>query len=180
MKLDTFNNPDFNRGAPWWLEALWIAVSGLLFSTWLPGSRWRCALLRMFGAKVGRGVVIKPAVRIKFPWKLTVGNYSWLGESVWIDNLDRVEIGDNCCISQGVYFCTGNHRWDKATFDLVTKPIIIEDESWIGARATLLPGVVVHSNCVLSAGFIAAGHYEKDTIYKQDLMNVKRTTRVYS
>jgi hypothetical protein len=89
---------------------------------------------------VGTGVVIKPHVRVKFPWKLYIGDHSWIGESVWIDNLAQVTIGSNCCISQGAYLCTGSHRWDRDTFDLVTKPIVIEDQCWVGAMARVAPG----------------------------------------
>lgn len=125
-------------------------MEGLLFNSWLPGSGWRVRILRWFGAKIGKGVVIKPYVRIKFPWKLRIGDHSWIGESVWIDNLAEVRIGSNCCISQGAYLCTGSHRWDRVTFDLEAKPIIIEDQCWVGAMATIAPGVRMKQGAVLT------------------------------
>ena len=74
----------------------------------------------MFGAKIGNGVILKPKIFIKFPWKLEIGNNTWIGEKVWIDNIETVSIGDDCCVSQGVYFCTGNHDFKKETFDFKT------------------------------------------------------------
>lgn len=166
MKLDTYSAGDFHRGRPRWVEALWIVVAGLSFSTWLPGSAWRRTLLRVFGATIGSGVIIKPRVRIKFPWKLAIGDHSWIGEEVWIDNLDQVSIGSHCCISQGAYFCTGNHRWDRASFDLATKPILVEDQCWIAAKVCLAPGTIVRARAVLAMGLAASGEYSEAEIHR--------------
>lgn len=168
MKLDSFSNPEFKRGRPLWVEIIWTILAGLTFSTWLPGSSWRVALLRLFGAKIGQGVVIKPRVRVKFPWKLKVGDHSWLGESVWIDNLDLVTIGSHCSISQGAYFCTGSHRWDRASFDLTTKPIVIEDQCWIAAKVSMAPGAIVREKAVLVMGIVASGEYSGGMIHRPD------------
>jgi len=165
MRLDRFDNSGFDRGAPWVVEALWRAVEGLVFASWIPGSGWRAALLRLFGAKVGQGVVIKPRVRVKFPWKLSIGEHSWIGESAWIDNLDEVVIGDHCCLSQGVYLCTGNHRWDDEAFALVTRPIRIEDHSWLGAHARVGPGVVCRTGGVLTMASTAVSDLESWTVH---------------
>jgi putative colanic acid biosynthesis acetyltransferase WcaF len=160
MRLADFKNDRFDRGRSGLVEACWRIVEGLLFNSWLPGSGWRTGLLRAFGAQVGQGVVIKPHVRVKFPWKLHIGDHSWIGESVWIDNLAEVRIGSNCCISQGAYLCTGSHRWDKETFDLETKPIVIEDQCWVGAMARVGPGVTMRAGAVLTMGSIATSSLE--------------------
>ena len=122
MRLDLYRNPHFPRGATRLTELVWIVLSGLLVASWLPGSGWRTFLLRLFGARIGQGVVIKPHVSIKFPWRLIVGNHVWIGERVWIDNLAEVAIGSNSCISQGAYLCTGSHDWSDSRFGLVTRP----------------------------------------------------------
>ncbi|HCQ66712.1 MAG TPA: colanic acid biosynthesis acetyltransferase WcaF [Rhodobacteraceae bacterium] len=158
MRLDQFTNPDFDRGASKAKEALWIALDGLLLSSWLPGSGWRAALLRAFGASIGTGVVIKPRVRVKFPWRLALADHVWIGESVWIDNLDKVTIGAHTCLSQGAYLCTGSHDWTDPRFALVTKPIRIEGECWVGARATLAPGTIMETGAVLAMGGLGRGH----------------------
>ena len=165
MRLADFDNSNFDRGRPRWVEVCWRAVEGLFFNSWLPGSGWRVWLLRLFGAQVGNGVVIKPHVRVKFPWKLIIGDHTWIGESVWIDNLAEVRIGSNCCISQGAYFCTGSHRWDRETFELETKPIVIEDECWVGAKTQIAPGVVMQSGAVLTLGSIASSNMAGGSIH---------------
>jgi len=144
-----------DRGRSLVIEAAWNVVQEFLFATGLPGTRWRTAVLRLFGARIGRGVVIKPRARIKFPWRLQVGDFSWLGEALWIDNLAEVAIGNHCCISQGAYLCTGNHDWSSERFDLITRPISIHNGAWIGAYAVVGPGVIVGEGAVLSLGGVA-------------------------
>lgn len=115
----------------------------------------KVSVLRFFGAKIGKGVVIKPGVNVKYPWLLTIGDYSWIGEDVWIDNLAQVTIGADCCISQGTLLLTGNHNYKLPTFDLIVKPIVIEDGAWVGAKCIVCPGVTVGSHAVLTVGTIA-------------------------
>lgn len=155
MKLDTFNKNSFDRGAGMLTEAVWVLVQSLLFSSVIPGSGWRRAVLRFFGAKIGKKVIIKPRVRVKFPWRLEIGEFSWIGEAVWIDNLSAVRIGSHCCVSQGAYLCTGNHDWKKSSFDLKSAPISIEDRVWICAKAVIGPGVTVKEGAVLCLGAVA-------------------------
>lgn len=164
MRLDKYDGSGFDRGSVGAAEIIWFGLSGLLFSSSLPGSKWRVFLLRVFGATVGKGVVIKPSVRIKFPWRLKIGNYSWIGESVWIDNLDQVTIGSHCCISQGAYFCTGSHNWKKEKFDLITKPICLDDEVWVGAMTRIGPGVSFGRGSVLVLGSTATSALAPFTI----------------
>ena len=117
-------------------RVLWYWVSLTVLETGLP---WPMGIkrfwLRVFGAKLGKGVVLKPRIRVKYPWNLTIGDHSWIGEEVWIDNLDHVHIGHHCCVSQGAYLLCGNHDYTRPTFDLITRSVILEDGSWAGARA---------------------------------------------
>ncbi len=123
-------------------------------------------LLRMTGASVGAGVVIKPRVTIKYPWKLAVGDHSWIGEQVWIDNLDQVTIGAHVCISQGALLLCGNHDYKKPTFDLITGPIVLEDGVWIGAKASVALGVTCGSHSVLAMGSVATKNLEEWIVYQ--------------
>lgn len=157
MHLNRFENKDFQRGASRGAETLWLAVSGLLVASWLPGSGWRVLLLRAFGATIGDGVVVKPGVRVKFPWRLVVGDHCWIGERAWIDNLAEIRLDDHVCISQGAYLCTGSHDWSADTFDLIVKPIHLESHVWIGAAANLAPGTVVEEGAVVAMGTFAHG-----------------------
>lgn len=154
MWLDRFTSSSFDRGAPLWKEVLWVVVGGLMLSSWLPGSGWRRSLLVTFGAQIGRSVVLKPGLRVKFPWRLSIGDNTWIGEDVWIDNLAEVTVGAHTCLSQAAYLCTGSHDWGKDTFDLITCAITIGDHAWLGAQASLAPGSVMEDGAVLAmAGF---------------------------
>lgn len=155
IRLSEFDNRWYRPGRSLPVRALWFFVgSPLVRSSWLPLASWKAGLLRLFGARLGRGVVVKPGVRVKHPWLLEIGEHSWIGEDVWIDNLAPVTVGRNACLSQGVYLCTGNHDWSDPAFGLVVKPIRVEDGAWVGARSVLAPGVVVGAYAVICAGSV--------------------------
>jgi putative colanic acid biosynthesis acetyltransferase WcaF len=157
VHLSRYDNAGYDPGRSLVTRMLWFAVGlPLLRSAWLPLSGFRCWLLRQFGARIGSGVVCKPGLRVKFPWRLTVGNHSWLGEDCWIDNLANVTIGHDCCLSQGSYVCTGNHDWSDEAFSLITREVRIEDGCWVGARAMVLPGVTLHTGAIAAAGSVIA------------------------
>ncbi|WP_085790063.1 WcaF family extracellular polysaccharide biosynthesis acetyltransferase [Roseivivax jejudonensis] len=164
MRLDRYETGDFQRGANRLTEAVWLLFSALLGSG-LPGSAWRRWILICFGARIGEGVVLKPGLRIKFPWHLEVGNHTWIGERVWIDNLARVKLGHNVCISQGAYLCTGSHDWAADSFDLITKPIEVSDHAWVCAKAMLAPGTEVLSGAVITMASLGKGRLKAWTVY---------------
>ena len=155
VRLDLFDSKSFKRGRGVLTEALWVIAFSPLMTSQLPGSRWRVSLLRAFGASIGKAVVIKPHVIVKFPWRLTVGDHSWIGEGGWIDNLAPVVIGSYACISQGAYLCTGSHDWRQPTFDLITKPINIGASAWVCAKAIVAPGVTIGEGAVVGLGAVA-------------------------
>jgi putative colanic acid biosynthesis acetyltransferase WcaF len=105
-------------------------------------------------------------VKITFPWKLTIGDNVWFGEECWLLNLEHITIGNNVCISQRAFLCTGNHNYKSPSFDLIVKPILIEDGAWIGASTIIGPGVVVGSHAVLTAGSVATGSLKPFGIYR--------------
>ena len=111
-------------------------------------------LLRLFGASIGLGGRIKPRVCITAPWNLTIGDYCWLGEGLWIDNLAKVVIGDHVCLSQGSFLCTGNHDFRSNQFDLRLGPITVHSEAWVAAQTVLAPGVTVGAGAVVSLGAV--------------------------
>lgn len=146
---------------------LWYILSLFFFENALPyPSRLKINILRWFGAKVGHGVVIKPNVRIKFPWNLNVGNNVWLGEHVWIDNLAKVVIGNNCCLSQQCYLLTGNHDYNSKSFDLLVSEIHIDDSVWVGARAIVCPGTIMETGSILTVGSVGSKVISSNGIYK--------------
>lgn len=167
VDLSAFSTGGFDRGAGPFKEALWLVVSRVLFQ-WCPFclSPLKRAVLRLFGASVGRGVVIKPEVKITFPWKLVVGDHAWLGEECWLLDLAPITIGNHACISQRAFLCTGNHNYTSPAFDLVTKPIQIGQGAWIGANAFVGPGVAVGTHAVLAAASVATKDLEPHGIYQ--------------
>jgi putative colanic acid biosynthesis acetyltransferase WcaF len=123
-------------------------------------------MLRVFGAKLGKGVIIKPRVNIKYPWYLIIGDNTWIGEGVWIDNLTWVRIGSNVCISQEAYLLTGNHNYKDKKFGLIIGEINIEDGAWIGARSIVCPGVSCGKHSVLTVGSILQKDAVANRIYR--------------
>lgn len=166
--LETYTTGGYAPGRAKVVIALWLLVEAVLVASWIPGSRHRSAVLRLFGARIGRGVVIKPRVRVKYPWRLEVGDHSWIGEGVWVDNLADVRIGANACLSQGAYLCTASHDWSRSSFDLRTAPIVVEDGAWVGARVSIGPGVTIGEGAVATLGLSVVKSLEPWMIHYPD------------
>lgn len=165
--LSLYQNSNYHTGANWLKRALWFYVNAIIFKTsLLPVSAIKRVLLRLFGARVGKRVIIKPCVNIKYPWNLTIGQNTWIGENVWIDNLVMVSIGANACISQGAYLLTGSHNYKKPTFDLITGAIVLADGVWIGANAVVNQGITAGSHAVLTAGSVANKNLDGYCVYQ--------------
>ena len=155
MNLEAYDNKGFDRGSSRLRELAWLAAQSFFFRrSVMPWYRLRRGLLRLFGAAVAPGVLVKPGVRVTFPWKLTIGKNSWVGEDAWLLNLAPITIGNNVCISQRAFLCTGSHDWTKESFDLITRPITIEDGVWICAQVFVAPGVTIGRDAVVTAGSV--------------------------
>ena len=166
INLAEYNNSWYKPG-PVWKILLWFVVNVLFFNNGLAVLyKSKCWILRRFGAKIGKRVIIKPNVSIKYPWFLQIGDNVWIGEKVWIDNIGSVVIGKNVCISQGAYLLTGNHNYKKAEFDLMIGALTLEDGVWIGANATVCPGVTCKTNSVLTVGSVATKNLDPNSIYQ--------------
>ncbi|TZF86221.1 colanic acid biosynthesis acetyltransferase WcaF (plasmid) [Pedobacter sp. BS3] len=161
-----FDTKDYQPGASVFKQLLWYFTSCLFFRSGLiPFSSVLAFILRLFGARIGQDVRIKPYVHIKYPWKFTMGDHSWIAEC-FIENLDDVIIGRNVCVSQKAVLMTGNHNYKTEGFDLMTGKIFLEDGVWIGAGAMVCPGVHCYSHAVLAAGAIATKDLEAYSIYQ--------------
>lgn len=165
--LKAYNNYPYNPGGNALKRVIWYYVNALIFkSSLFPFYGIKVGLLRLFGAKIGKQVEIKPCVNIKYPWNLTIGNEVWVGENAWIDNIVNVTIGNNVCLSQGAILITGSHNYKKPTFDLITGPVTIEDGVWIGAGAMVNQGLIVGTHAVLTAGSVATKNLEAYGVYQ--------------
>lgn len=166
-RLDLFNNNWYRPGGTIISRLIWYLVNVLFFLNPLnPLSGIKVFFLKLFGAKVGRNVVIKPGVNIKYPWLLTIGDNVWLGEKVWIDNLCSVVIGNNVCVSQGALLLTGNHNYKKVSFDLTLGNIVLEEGVWIGAHAIVCPNVTCKSHSILTVNSVATSELKEYSIYQ--------------
>lgn len=164
--LSKYNNSWYKPGGGI-KRTLWYFINVIfLINPLNPSSAIKKAMLKLFGAKIASGVVIKQGVNIKYPWKLSIGENTWVGENVWIDNLDQVTIGKNCCLSQGALLLCGNHNFKQKTFDLMIGSIVLEDGVWIGAQSMLTPNTTCKSHAVLSVQSVASGTLEAYSIYR--------------
>lgn len=141
----------YDKGRGFAMQVLWVAVSTLVFTqVWCPG-QLRCAILRAFGAQIGKGVLIRHRVSVQWPWKLAIGDNSWVGTDAELYNLDNIVIGSDVCISQHVFLCTGSHDRTSETFEFDNGPIVVENGAWVCARATVLRGVTIGANSIIGA-----------------------------
>jgi putative colanic acid biosynthesis acetyltransferase WcaF len=150
--LNSFKLPPNFRGRNAFTVQLWWLVQSVLFKTspqFLYG--WRNFLLRLFGAKIGKKVIIRPSVKVTYPWKLSIGDYSWIGDDVALYTLGNIEIGDNVVISQRSYLCTGSHNYKKKNFPIYQKPIKICDEVWIATDVFIAPGITIGTRTVIGS-----------------------------
>lgn len=156
VRNDRFDPAEgLDRGRPVIIEAAWYLAKWLLFLTAFPfPSALKRTILRLFGARIGKGVIMKPRVNIHLPWKLTVGDFSWIGEEVFILNFEPVVIGSHCCVSQRAFLCTGNHDYRQAHMPYRNQPITIADGAWIGAQTFIAPGVQIATEAVVMAGSV--------------------------
>jgi len=167
MRLDRFDaSRALDRGQSVLVEALWYGIKVAFFLTAIPWpSALKCVLLRLFGAKIGTGVVIKPRVNIHMPWRLEIGNHSWIGEEVFLLNFAKVRIGSHACISQRAFLCTGNHDFRDPEFAFRCGPISVGDGAWVGAGVLVGPGVEIGDEAVVSAGSVVFKTLEGGMVY---------------
>jgi putative colanic acid biosynthesis acetyltransferase WcaF len=152
QRMDEFQVPPGFRGRSAAYTQLWWIVQSTLFGL-SPQVfyGWRRWLLRSFGAKIGKGVFLRPSVRVTYPWKLTVGDYCHIGDEVVLYTLGEIEIGDCAVVSQRSYICTGSHDYTSPTFNIYAKKIVIESEAWVATDVFVAPGVRIGTGAVVGA-----------------------------
>ncbi len=150
--LSLFRVPDSFRGRSKVTVQLWWIVQATLFS-WSPQFLygWRAFLLRLFGAQIGKHVKVRSTVKVTYPWKVTIGDYTWVGDDCMLYSLGEIRIGSHVAIAHKVYFNTGGHEYDKKTFDIFFKPLVIEDECWITTDVYVAPGVTIGKGTIVGA-----------------------------
>ena len=166
--LRTFTVTGYDKGRGKTVQALWFAVMNTVFMAWFCPARLRVAILRAFGARIGEGVLIRHRVRVLWPWKLSVGDNTWIGEGAWLLNLEPIVIGSDVCLSQEAFLCAGSHDHRAADFRYRNAPITVRDGAWVAARATVLAGVTVGRHSVVGAGTVLARDLPELTLHTAD------------
>ncbi|MDF2926670.1 MAG: putative acyl transferase [Paenibacillaceae bacterium] len=152
IRLDRYNQDWYSRGRSGFIVLLWWFIQGTIFRFSLhPMYAWRNFLLRLFGAQIGRGVQVRATAKFTYPWKVSIGEYSWIGDHVELYSLDQIHIGSHCVISQNSYLCTGSHDIYDENFGLITKPVTVGDGAWIASDVFLYPGVAIGEMAVVAA-----------------------------
>jgi putative colanic acid biosynthesis acetyltransferase WcaF len=152
IELKSYDQNWYSRGRSNIVILLWWFIQGTIFRFSIHNMyKWRNFLLRIFGAKIGIGVKVRPTCKITYPWKVSIGDYTWIGDDVKLYSLDNITIGKNCVISQESYLCTGSHNIRDKRFSLITRPINISDGAWIASDVFIYPGITIEEMAVVAA-----------------------------
>lgn len=167
VRLNHFNSSlGLNRGVSKFKELIWYFIKIWFFLSAIPyPSKFKVFLLRIFGAKVGKGTVLKPRVNIHFPWKLEIGNYVWIGEEVFLLNFEKISIGNDVCISQRAFLCGGNHDYKTSSMPYRNGPIKLENGCWVGAGVFVGPNVIIGVDSVVNAQSVITKSIPENSIY---------------
>jgi len=166
QNLNLYKTPDNFRGKSKITVQLWWLVQALFFSTtpqFMYG--WRRFLLKCFGAKIGKNVIIRPSAKFTYPWKIKIGDYSWIGDDVVLYSLGEIEIGAHTVVSQKSYLCTGSHDYTKNNFPIYSKKIIIKDECWLATDVFVSPGVTIGRGTVVGARSTVIKDLNSNSVY---------------
>lgn len=135
------------------IRRIFWRTTWLLLASWTPPflHEWRSALLRAFGARIGKGVHVYPSVSIWAPWNLVIDDEAGVGPNVHLYSMALIHIGKRVVISQGAHLCAGTHDYRLENFPLIARPIFVGDRAWICASAFVGPGVSIGEGSILSA-----------------------------
>lgn len=167
--VSKFNLPRGFRGRHAIVVQLWWLVEATIFRI-SPQFMYsfRVFILRIFGAKIGKGVLIRPSVTITYPWKVSIGDYAWIGDDVVLYSLGEIEIGANAVVSQRSYLCAADHDYCQVDFPIQAKKVTIGSQAWLAADVFVAPGVTIREGAVIGArssvfkdmpaGMVCMGH----------------------
>jgi putative colanic acid biosynthesis acetyltransferase WcaF len=150
--LSLFKIPKKFRGRSKIFVQFWWIIYAIFFRLspqFLYG--WRRFILRSFGAKIGKKVIIRPSVQITYPWKVKIGDFCQIGDDVVLYSLGEIEIGNNVVISQRSYLCTGSHNHLKIDFPIYAEQITINEQCWLGTDVYIAPGITIGTGTVVGA-----------------------------
>lgn len=152
QQLESFRLPTGFRGRTAITVQLWWIVQATLFACspqFMYG--WRRWLLRLFGAQVGGGVLVRSSVKTTYPWKVTIGDYAWIGDDVVLYSLGEIEIGNNAVVSQRSYLCAASHDYKQTDFPIYAKKVCVGAQTWLATDVFVAPGVSIGEGTVVGA-----------------------------
>jgi putative colanic acid biosynthesis acetyltransferase WcaF len=150
--LARFRVPSGFRGrSALWVQLWWLVQATLFHTSPQVCFGWRRFLLRLFGARIGRGVHIRPSAEITYPWKVSIGDNSWIGDGAILYSLSDITIGSDTVISQYCYLCAGSHDPQSLTFDQIGKPLVIGSECWLATDVFVAPGISIGDATIVGA-----------------------------
>lgn len=152
QNLANYKNPKGFRGRSKLTVQIWWLVQAVFFRL-SPQALygWRRFLLRSFGAKIGKKVIIRPSVKTTYPWKVSIGDYSWIGDDVVLYSLGNIDIGSNTVISQRSYICTGSHKYNSESFDIYAEKVTIGNKCWLATDVYVAPSCTIGDFTVVGA-----------------------------
>ena len=152
VDLGRYHQPGYDAGGSRLKMLIWWLVQAIAFPLTLHTAHGiRCWLLRLFGAKIGAHVIIRPTARFTYPWNIEIGDYSWIGDDAVLYSLAPIKIGRHCVVSQKSYLCTGSHDISDPRFGLVTGEIVVENGAWVATDCFIGPAVRIGANAVIGA-----------------------------
>lgn len=173
--VETDRTDDFGQllpeASPWTFgekvgRALWMLVGRPLFR--MSFHNWygfRARLLRLFGARIGKGVRLRPTVHVEVPWNIEIRDGATVGDNAILYSLGQITIGERTIVSQYAHLCAGTHDHTDRRFPLIRDPITIGADAWIGADAYVGPDVTVGRLAVLGARSSAYKDLEAGQVY---------------
>jgi putative colanic acid biosynthesis acetyltransferase WcaF len=152
QNLSLFKLPANFRGkSAIFVQIWWVVQSSLFRLSPQFAYGFRRSLLRAFGARIGRGVIIRPTVVVTYPWKVSIGDYAWIGDDVVLYSLGEIEIGTSAVVSQRSYLCAADHDYSQVSFPIRQRKVTISSEAWLAADVFIAPGVTVGNGAVIGA-----------------------------
>jgi putative colanic acid biosynthesis acetyltransferase WcaF len=152
QKLQSFKLPnEFRRQSAVVVQIWWLVQSTLFACSPQFMYGWRRWLLRLFGAKVGKGVLVRPSAKVTYPWNVSIGDFAWIGDDVVLYSLGEIEIGANAVVSQRSYLCAASHDYTQPDFPIYAKKICIGSQTWLATDVFVAPGVTIGEGAVVGA-----------------------------
>jgi putative colanic acid biosynthesis acetyltransferase WcaF len=156
MLLDKLKNRNFTNRYNFFALS-WFVINNLIFNSCFPFNSIKVFLLKIFGAKIGKNVLLGTNIYIKYPQNFIVGNNVWIGNFTIFDNVSKILIEDNVCISQFTVLVASNRNFKNDQFTIIEASILIKSNSWISSCCRIGPNTCIQENSFIKFGSVIVG-----------------------